>query len=132
MATATVQYLQLDANYDPIFDASSNLTDTAAVNQAIMTRLRLFLGEWWENLALGLPMFQSILGVLGSPQGLAAVQLLIQQNIAGTPFVTSVLDVSLSFVAGQVLVVYSAQTQFGAISGASLAVAPALNSASIG
>lgn len=114
---ATMQYLQLDAGYDPIFEPNSNLADTYAVNQAILTRLRLFLGEWWENLSLGLPVFQSILGQLGSRQGLTAITLTIQQNIEGAPFVTGVVNVSASFADGGLAVTYTAQTQFGAVNG---------------
>ena len=99
--TPTIQYLQLDAGYDLIFDPTAALTDTQAVNKAIATRLLLFLGEWWENVALGLPVFQSILGQLGSQQGLAAMQLAIQQNIEGGPYVTGAPLVTLAFTNGR-------------------------------
>lgn len=124
--TPTVQYLQLDASYDPIFDATANLVDVYAVNQAIMTRLRLLFGEWWENLSLGLPVFQSMLGQLGSPQGLVAMQLTIQQNIQGAPYVISVTNVSLDFTNGRLSVQYTATTQFGTVSGSSAALLPGL------
>ena len=123
---ATIQYLQLDAGYDPIMDPTACLTDAAAVAQAIQTRLNLFLGEWWENLALGLPVFQAILGQLGSPQGLATMQLAIQQTIQGTPFVTSVTNTAVSFESSQLAVVYTVQTAFGTISG-TVGTSPALN-----
>jgi hypothetical protein len=113
--TPTIQYLQLDASYDPIFDSGASLTDLDAVNQAILTRLKLFLGEWWENLSIGLPMFQSILGQLASPQGVAAMTLAIQQNIQGAPYVTSAADVSVAFAAGRLSVTGVAQTQFGPV-----------------
>jgi hypothetical protein len=123
---ATIQYLQLDAGYDPIMDPTACLTDAAAVAQAIQTRLNLFLGEWWADLTLGLPVFQSMLGQLGSPQGLAAMQLAIQQTIQGTPFVTSVTNTAVSFKSGQLAVVYTVQTAFGVISGTA-STSPALN-----
>lgn len=117
MSTApTIQYLQLDALGDPIFDPSANLTDIYAVNQAISTRLNLFLGEWWENTNLGLPVFQLMLGQLGSKQGLSAMTLAVQQNIAGAPYVTSVSDVQVSFVDGALSIQASATTQFGSVS----------------
>ena len=127
--TPTIQYLQLDATYDPIFDPSANLTDTDAVNQAILTRLRLFYGEWWENLSLGLPVFQTMLGQLGTPQGLTAMQLTVQQNIEGAPYVTDVPTVTLTFTNGRLSLTYDAQTQFGMVT--NTVQSPALNAVSL-
>lgn len=127
--TPTIQYLQLDDQYDPIFDASAALTDVHAVSQAILTRLRLFLGEWWEDLSLGLPVFQLMLGQPGSSQGLAAMTLAVQQNIEGGPYVTSVSDVSVKFEDGRLSITASAQTQFGPVA---INTAPALRAAGIG
>ena len=116
MSTAPViQYLQLDPSYDPIFDPTANLTNLDAVTQSISTRLNLFLGEWWSDLSLGLPVFQSILGQLGSPQGLSAMELAVHQNIEGTPYVTTVDNVALDFTAGRFSIIYAAQTAFGPI-----------------
>jgi len=113
---STIQYLQLDASYDPILDPTANLTDADAVTQAILTRLNLFLGEWWEDLNLGLPVFQSILGQLGSPQGLAAMQLSVQQVITGTPYVTSA-STTVNFENGRLSLSYTAETAFGQVIG---------------
>ena len=128
-STPTIQYLQLDSFYDPIFDPAVALTNAAAVTQAIQTRLNLFLGEWWENLSLGLPVFQSMLGQLGSPQGLAAMQLAIQQTIQGTPYVTSVTSTSVTFENGQLGLQYTVQTAFGVVSGST--ATPALTNVSL-
>lgn len=117
MSTApTIQYLQLDAQNDPIFDPNANLIDIYAVAQAIRTRLNLFLGEWWENTNIGLPVFQLILGQLGSKQGLAAMTLAVQQNIEGAPYVVSVSNILVSFIDGVLVIQASALTQFGSIS----------------
>lgn len=126
--TPTIQYLQLDAQNDPIFDPGANLIDGKAVAQAILTRLRLLLGEWWENTAIGLPMFQLILGQLGSAKGLSAMTLAVQQNIEGAPFVTSVTDVSVLFNDGALHITAKAYTQFGPVA---INTAPALNVASL-
>lgn len=116
MSTAPViQYLQLDPVRDPIFDPTANLTNLDAVTQSIDTRLNLFLGEWWEQLQLGLPVFQSILGQLGSAQGLSAMELAVQQNIEGAPYVTAVDSVVLDFTAGRLSITYAAQTSFGPV-----------------
>lgn len=126
--TPTIQYLQLDTQYDPIFDPTANLANSYAVNQAILTRLRLFLGEWWENIALGLPMFQVILGQLGSAQGLSAMTLAVQQNIEGAPYVTSVDNVTVAFSDGVLSITATAYTQFGPVA---INTAPALTSAGL-
>lgn len=129
MANAsTIQYLQLDPSNDPVFDPTANLTDTDAVAQAILTRLRLFLGEWWENLTIGLPVFQSILGQLSSPQGLAAMTLAVQQNIEGAPYVTAVNSVNVGFQGGRLSITAVAQTQFGPVA---ISTAPALSAAGL-
>lgn len=122
MATSlSLSYLRLDSSYDPIFVASASLTGVDAVAQSILTRLKLFLGEWWENLSVGLPVFQSMLGQLGSTAGLAAIQLAIQQNIEGAPFVTTVDSVAVNInSAGQVTVTVTAQTVFGIVNVTSL------------
>lgn len=126
--TPTIQYLQLDAQYDPVFDPTANLTDTDAVNQAIGTRLRLFLGEWWEDTSIGLPVFQVILGQLGSAQGLSAMSLVIQQNIEGGPYVTSADGVAIDFENAILSFSATAYTQFGPIA---ISTAPALSAASL-
>ena|SRR5271170_7828064 len=116
MASApTIQYLALDSNNDPIFDPTFNLSDTQAVAQAILTRLNLFLGEWWEDLSLGLPVFQSMLGKLGSIQAIKADQLAVQQNVSGAPYVTAVGAISVTFIDGQFKFTAVATTIFGVV-----------------
>ena len=112
---ASITYLLLDANYDPVFDPGTALSDVYAVKQAILTRLNLFLGQWWENLNLGLPVFQVILGQLASARGIAAMQAVIQQNILGTPYVTGVINIDVEFVNGRLNYSATAQTAFGPI-----------------
>jgi hypothetical protein len=114
-ASATITYLQLDQYNDPLFEPSSQLTDVSAVSQAILTRLRLFLGEWWEDLNLGLPVFQKILGQLGTKKGIAAMNLAIQQQIEGVPYVTSVMAVQSTFENGQLRFTAKVQTKFGIV-----------------
>ena len=115
MSTPSISYLMLDANNDPIFTANTALTGANAVAQAILTRLNLFLGEWWENLNLGLPVFQLILGQLGSQKGLAAMQLAVQQVVEGTVYVTKSTNIQVSFVNGRLSFTVTAQTVFGPV-----------------
>jgi hypothetical protein len=113
---ASIAYLQLDTQNDPLFADGTSLTNGAAVAQAVLTRLRLFLGEWWENLNLGLPVFQQMLGQLGSQRGLRAMQLAIQQNITGfTPYVTAVTNVEVGFINGQLSYTANVQTIYGPV-----------------
>jgi hypothetical protein len=112
---AAFAYLQLDPNYDPIFTVGNSLTNGDAVAQAVLTRLRLWMGEWWEDLLEGLPVTQSMLGVLGSSSNLEAIKLAIIQRIAGTPYVTSILDVEVGFIGGVYSFTATVQTYFGVI-----------------
>lgn len=79
-----MKYRRLDINHDYVFGSgkSDYLSDVDAVAQAIKTRLLLFLGEWWEDQEDGLPMWQSILGVMGAKQ--ETVDRLIQERIMNT------------------------------------------------
>ena len=112
---ARITYLALDASYDPIFADGTSLTDGQAVRQIILTRLKLFMGEWWESLNTGLPVFQRILGQLASSKGQAAMNRLVQQNIEGAPYVTGVVNTQTSFDNGVLSFTTTAQTEFGQV-----------------
>ncbi len=64
--------------------------------QIIYTTLRLLLGEWWENLTIGFPLFQSLIGSSGSPTNQQGVMLIIQQTILSCPFVQQIVDFSFT------------------------------------
>lgn len=115
MASSVISYLRLDASYDPVFDPASALTDLAAVVQAIKTRIFLLQGEWWENLNEGTPLFQEILGARATPKGQQIMALALSARIAGTPYVTAVQNVTVTFNPETRLFTYSAtvQTAFG-------------------
>ena len=89
-----MKYRRLDENGDYVFGSGSNnfVIDLEAVAQAVMTRLKLLRGEWWENLEEGLPLWQEILGSSGSNEHLTYVDNLITQRIFNTPGVTAILD----------------------------------------
>ena len=93
---STIIYRALDDNHDPVNGQgqSNFLVDLDAVAQAILTRLLLFRGEWWENLNEGLPLWQDI---LGRPANLAKLNLVIQQRIAQTPYVVGVGNVQSAY-----------------------------------
>ena len=86
-----------DAQYnDPVMGSNGRvfLTDVDAVAQIIYTTLRLLLGEWWENMTIGFPLFQSLIGSSGSPTNQAGVMLIIQQTILSCPYVIQIVDFS--------------------------------------
>jgi hypothetical protein len=96
-AAAQIVYLRLDADYDPVFQTGAELSNLDAVAQAIKTRLLLFQGEWWENLNEGTPMFQQIIGQRASKNGQQIMALALANRVAGTPYVSAVEDVAISF-----------------------------------
>lgn len=92
-------YRRLDANYDYSFGQSKQdfLTDLEAVAQAIETRLWLLFGEWWEDTKDGLPLWQSIVAVPGSPKNKEAADMIIKERVAGTLHVKTISKFSSSF-----------------------------------
>lgn len=63
-----------------------------AVAQAIKTKILLFYGEWWENLGLGIPMFQSIIGQTNKNNVNIAAQSLLRKRILEVEEVTSIVS----------------------------------------
>ena len=59
-----MRYRRIDNNGDYVFGNGQYdfLVDVEAVPQAIKTKIRLFQGEWWEDLSEGLPFYQDIAG----------------------------------------------------------------------
>lgn len=116
---ATITYRKLDQNGDPLWGngQGSFVSDIDAVAQIIYTRLRLLLGEWWENLSLGTPLFQSMLGQSASDQALQTVALLLKQRILGSPYVLSVYNSGITRTPGTRDTAYVAyvNTQFGTL-----------------
>ena len=90
----TIKVRRLDDNWDRVYGSGLDdfVCDKEAVAQIIQSRLRLWLGEWWENLSEGLPMFQKILGKKAASK--IIIDNLIQKRIAGTPYVTGVASFS--------------------------------------
>ncbi len=57
------------------------------------TRLRLLLGEWWENTADGLPLFEEIVGRFFSTMGgIERVDLIFADRIMGTQGVAEIKE----------------------------------------
>jgi hypothetical protein len=60
----------------------TTVTDGAAILQAVKTRLKLFLGEWFLDTRAGVPYYQTIL--VKRPDE-AAVEAALKRTILGTP-----------------------------------------------
>lgn len=66
------------------------LSQKEATAQAIKTRLKLLLGEWWEDTEDGLPLFQQILRQRNTAEGMQTIDLLIKERINNTPHVLEI------------------------------------------
>lgn len=112
MSSPVILCLPLDVDNDIIFTAANSLANSDAVAQIILTSLRLLQGEWWESLTAGLPLFQQILGQLGSQSGLQAMSLAVQQVIETVPYVAQVNNVEVSFVNNSLTITVNVLTSF--------------------
>nr|DAM99413.1 MAG TPA: baseplate wedge protein [Caudoviricetes sp.] len=83
-----MRYRKLDANGDYTFGCGSScfISDHDAVVQAIVTRLKLWKYEWWEDLEEGIPMRD----LLGS-RDLDLAEREIKDRVLGTIHVNSLL-----------------------------------------
>ena len=89
-----MQYRKLDDNGDYMLGRRNQfLIDSEAVAQAIQTRLRLLLGEWWENTEDGLPLFQEILNTFHATDYRAeSIDLLFSERILETRGVSRMIS----------------------------------------
>lgn len=93
-----MRYRKLTENGDYSFGKNHEdyISGASAIAQAIKTKVLLFYGEWWENIGIGIPMFQSIIGQM-NPEGLkVSSSLLITQRIKELPEVLSVEKVEVT------------------------------------
>nr|DAR86837.1 MAG TPA: baseplate wedge protein [Caudoviricetes sp.] len=84
-----MRYRALDANGDfQIGNGHAYIEGAEAVQQAILTRLRLLLYEWWEDIEDGVPYWQKII----AHRDVAAAEQIIRDRIQQTPHVLSILS----------------------------------------
>ncbi len=108
-------YRKLDANGDYTFGSNRNcyLSGTEAVQQAVVTRLRQLLYEWWENLEDGLPLWQQIIAQRDQTQAekLIRERIVQTQHVVGiTTFTTTWDNENRSFA-----IQTTVQTEYGTI-----------------
>jgi hypothetical protein len=87
---------RLDSDWDYTFGngRGNYLSGVDAVAQAVATRLKLLLGEWWADVNDGLPLWQMILGAPGSAEHRRVVDSLVRERILGTPNVTAIKEMA--------------------------------------
>lgn len=110
-----MKYRKLDHNDDYTFGQNQDdfLTEAEAVAQAIKTRLRLFLGEWWEQTDDGVPYFEAILGQFNSDQSSLAAEYLIGKRIKETPYVTNIKEIKTKTKGRSLTIEAIVETAFG-------------------
>ncbi len=83
-------YRKLDESGDYVFGRNQNnyISGAAAVNQAVVTRLRQLIYEWWEDLEDGIPVWQKILGNRNKQEA----ERIIRERILKTKYVKSILS----------------------------------------
>jgi hypothetical protein len=105
-----MRYRPLDANGDYTIGVPFLVNSPNTVAQAILTRLKLFQGEWFIDTTDGTPWLQSILG----KQFRSDPNSFIRQRILGTPGVTSIVSYSSSISGRSITVSGTVNSQFGA------------------
>lgn len=109
-----MRYRALDANGDYQFGrAGLYLTNSPdAVRQAIITRLRLQLGEWFVDLSAGTPYKTQVLGYSTQPTR----DIVMKARIVDTPGVRELLSYSSSLSASRLFSVRATvDTIYGAV-----------------
>lgn len=89
------------------------LSGTLAVAQAVKTHLLLLKDEWWEDKEDGLPLFENILGLPGTPENLQSIDLLVQGRISTTTDVISIKDFVSSYADRSYSVACTVETKYG-------------------
>lgn len=84
-----MRYRALDENGDfTLNNGNAYLEGTAAVRQAVLTRLRLLIDEWWEDTEDGVPYWQKIIAA----RDVKAAERILRDRMQETPHVLSILS----------------------------------------
>ena len=83
-----MRYRALDEHDDFVLgNGHAYIEGADAVRQAVLTRLRLLVYEWWEDIEDGVPYWQKII----ASRDVKAAQQIIRERIQQTPGVLSIL-----------------------------------------
>ncbi|KAB0489683.1 hypothetical protein [Pseudomonas vancouverensis] len=85
---------KLDDNGDIVTRGQQFLGGKEEIAQTVMTRLRLFLGEYFRDITDGTPWYEQILGKFAS---LSAAEAALRARIANTPGVIRLTSFSADF-----------------------------------
>ena len=96
----TMKYRRQDENGDYVFGHNKNdyVQGKLAIAYAIKSKILLFHGEWWEDIGIGIPMFQSIMGQGRSEALKNSAQMLISDRIKEIEEVAAINKVNITFV----------------------------------
>ena len=96
----TMKYRRQDENGDYVFGHNKNdyVQGKLAIAYAIKSKILLFYGEWWEDIGIGIPMFQSIIGQGRSEALKNSAQMLISDRIKEIEEVAAINKVNILFV----------------------------------
>lgn len=110
-----MKYRELDTNWDYAFGKGieNYLTSKDAVVQAVQSRLKLLMNEWWEDLEDGLPLFQAFIGKSNIPTNKQSMDLLVQRRINETPGVISISEFESKVINRQYIASTTLNTVYG-------------------
>ena len=95
-----MKYRRFDDSGDYYFGHNKNdyVSGNLAVGYAIKSKILLFYGEWWEDLGIGIPMFQSIIGQNRSEALKNSMQQMLIDRIKEISEVAAVNSVEISLL----------------------------------
>lgn len=90
-----MKYRKLTASGDYSFGNNKNdfYTGQDAIMQAIKTKIKLYYGEWWEDLGVGIPFLRSIIGQTNKSNVALVVSSLLKQRLKDVKEVVSVSNI---------------------------------------
>ena len=107
----------MTATGDYVFGQGSldYLTNENAVAQAIKTKIRLLLGEWWEDTNDGFPLFQQALLQRNTDEGIQTIDLLVRDRILAVEEVSKITEFSSVIIKGTYKARIKVETIYGSI-----------------
>ena len=92
-------YRKMDSDGDYILGNNSYgfYKDVEAVAQAIQINIKLLQGVWWEDVEIGTPLFQKMLGRSMTDERKDAIDLIIKDRIMNTKDVETITSFESEF-----------------------------------